>query len=605
MNPELDNPPAGSFKADVSAMLDLLGYQPRDFVMPVCLELCSTLFRLVTLMLFLPLIFGLLGGDFGRLDRFIPLSKVFSFDNPQLMIGALVSAILLASILSALFVFVATNMTSARTESARRLLSRNLIEAFLGYGQQYYDQVRFGTLVAKVAKLPFRATQLFGFISTLLSSVLAMVIYWIAMAWIAPVLAFMVLAALFLYLFVFSRLTLRTDTLGDQVADAEDNLVAVASDVILNLPLVRIFSAEKRVQSIFDDAEAELHSARLKETRTESVIKPLREVTTMLVLLGFALMASRFTHGLDISMVSRYIVFFLIFRRAMGHFSQVLSTPRRWDNTRRRFEVLFQMLDHSDKYVVPSGDQSYEGLGNRIELRNLTFAYASKEPVLQGVSASFPVGRRSIIVGTTGSGKSTLLRLLLRQYDCPANSIFVNDTDIRQINAHQWLNRVAYAGAHPQFFNDSIRNNLTLGRDSISDQQLIEAVSRASALDFIEQRSKGFDEIIGDQGTLLSSGEQQRLAMARLYLLTPDLVLLDEATSALDSVTETRILESIDEFVEERTLIMIAHRLSNLRKDDHVIVMQDGAVAEQGLKDDLLGANGEFSKLWAIHEGSY
>ena len=143
-----------------------------------------------------------------------------------------------------------------------------------------------------------------------------------------------------------------------------------------------------------------------------------------------------------------------------------------------------------------------------------------------------------------------------------------------------------------------------MGLQNTSAKALEGAATRASALGFIQERERGFEQTIGDQGALLSSGEQQRLALTRLFLLDAELVLLDEATSALDNATEAQILKSIDEFVVDRTLIMIAHRLSSLRAGDHVIVLQNGQVAEQGSRDELLAVNGYLSRLWLIHEGS-
>jgi len=585
-------------------MTGLIEVQARDFLLPGCLGVASTLLKLVTLLLFLPLVFGLLGGDFSRLDRILPLSSIFGSDDTQTMIWSLSSAILLAALLSGICEFAANMQVARRGEKARATISRKLINAYLRYGQQYFDLNRLGRILAKTARLPQRGEQLVRFLNTLFKAALALSLYLLVMAWFSPPLTLLVIVVLFIYQYAFNRVSAKIDTLDDLASDAEDEVSAVASDYILNLSLLQLTGAENQARRAFNEAEAVAHLARLEEGRVEAVINPLREMMTMVVILIFAVVTSKFIAFLDVEMVSRYIVFFLLFRRSMGHFSIILSAPLRWSNLQERFARLFELLRDDDKYVVPTGIEPFSGLGSGVDIRRLNFSYVGKSGVLQDVSLTIPTGQRTMIVGSTGSGKSTLFRLLLRQYDCPADSIFVNGTDIRALDTSQWLRHVAYAGAHPRFLNDTIRNNLTIGLQNIDEKALEAAAGKALALEFIQQLEHGFEQTIGDQGALLSSGEQQRLALARLFLLDAELVLLDEATSALDSVTEAQILQSIDEYAAGRTLVMIAHRLSSLREGDHVIVFRNGQVAEQGSRDQLLSAGGALARLWEVHEGS-
>ncbi len=584
-------------------MTKLIEVQPRDFLLPVCLGVAATLLKLMTLMLFLPLVFGLLGGDFSRLDRILPLSSIFS-SNPQVLVWSLAGTILIAALLSGLCEFAVNTLMDKRGEIIRGILGRKLIDAYMRYGQQYFDLNRFGTILSKTTRLPLRGEQYFKFLNTFFKAALALALYLLVMAWLSPLLTLLVLLVLFAYLYGFNLITAKLDTLDDRASDAEDEVVAVASDYIMNLSLLRLAGAENQAITAFSDADETAHLLRLEENRIEAVTNPLRELLTMTLILAVAVITSRFTANIDVEMVSRYIIFFLLFRRAMGHFSTILSAPGRWSRLRVKLARLVELLSEEGKFIVPSGSKPFPGLGSGVEVRKLNFSYAGKSEVLQNISLTIPAGQRTMIVGSTGSGKSTLFRLLLRQYDCPAGTIFVNGTDIRDLDTSQWLRHVAYAGAHPRFLNDTIRNNLTMGLQNTSAKALEDAATRASALGFIQERERGFEQTIGDQGALLSSGEQQRLALTRLFLLDAELVLLDEATSALDNATEAQILKSIDEFVVDRTLIMIAHRLSSLRAGDHVIVLQNGQVAEQGSRDELLAVNGYLSRLWLIHEGS-
>lgn len=587
--------------AQPGRMLNLLDVSMHDFILPACFGVGATILKLATLVLFLPLVFGLLGGDFSRLDRILPLSSFFPSGDTQAMIWSLSAVILLAAVLNGICSYIARTLVARRGQATRRTLSRKLIDAYLHYGQQYFDLKRFGGILAKTAKFPARGEQFFVFLNQLLQSVMALVLYLVVMAWISLPLTLLIVAVLFLYLYAFHVITNRFETLGDQVSDAEDEVVAVASDYILNLSQVRIAGAEEQARAAFRDVETSVYAARIEESRIEAVIDPLRDLLTMMVLLLVAIITSQFVQDIDVATASRFIIFFLLFRRAMSHFSTILSAPARWKKLQERFTKLFDLLSEEDKYIVPSGDRVFPGLGGGLEIRGLNFSYAGKPGVLQDLSLRIPAGQRTVIVGSTGSGKSTLFRLLLRQYDCPPGAIFVNGKDLRELDTRQWLQHVAYSGAHPQFFNDSVRNNLTVGLNGLSDEALEAAAEKALALDFIRELDGGWDHKIGDSARLLSSGEQQRLALTRMFLRDAELVLLDEATSALDSLTEARILKSIDEYSAQRTLVMIAHRLSNLRDSDHVIVLKQGRVAEQGNKDELLSSSGLLSRLWHVH----
>ena len=596
-------PSSGSgFRGDLEMFrsgLRLLNVRPGEFIAPTVLGLAATILKLATLVLFLPLVFGLFGGDFSRLDRIIPLSEVLPIENTQLLVGILSVTVLIVALARGACAYFASMLVSRRAEEARNLLSGKIIKSYLGYGQQYYDLRRFGHTVAAIRKLPNRGVRLFTFINKLLVSGAALMLYLTAMAWISLPLTVGVVVALVGYLFAFDAVKNRLDKLDDRVEEADDRLIAISSDYVLNLPLVRFAGAEEKVIDKFSQVHEAGHQARLEETHTKAVVGPVRDFMTIIVLLAFVIVAARFVGDVEVASVSRYIIFFLIFRRSMSHFTQILETPEKWKKLILGTRELFAVLDETDKFIVPAGACKYSGLGSGLELRSLSFSYAEKAPVLTGLSLKIPAGRRSVIVGATGSGKSTLFRLLLRQYDCPAASIFINGRDIRELETASLIHNIAFAGSHPMFFNDTIRHNVTFGLETkTGERELREAARKAMALDFIDALEHGFDETIGDLGTLLSSGEQQRLALMRVFLRDADLVLLDEATSALDSATEAGILAELRDFTKNRTLLMIAHRLSNLRPDDHVIVFSQGRIVEEGRRDDLLANNGELSRLW-------
>jgi ATP-binding cassette subfamily B protein len=259
--------------------------------------------------------------------------------------------------------------------------------------------------------------------------------------------------------------------------------------------------------------------------------------------------------------------------------------------------VVDEALDASDKLVVPSGTRPFTGLRRSLRVDGLTFAY-KRRAVLDGISLEIEAGRTSYVVGATGSGKSTLFKLWTRLYDCPPGSIFFDGVDIRELRTEDVLERVSYCPSRPLLFDDTIRRNVSYGLGDIDEAELWKAARQARLDDFLESLDAKLDEVVGPRGSQISVGESQRLALMRLFLMRPDLILLDEATSGLDSATEEEIWRELDGRFAGRTIVVIAHRLSMIPASSPVIVMNQGRVVEHGERDQLLAQDGEFARLW-------
>ncbi len=218
--------------------------------------------------------------------------------------------------------------------------------------------------------------------------------------------------------------------------------------------------------------------------------------------------------------------------------------------------------------------------------------------MLRDVSFDVRKGKMTAIVGPTGSGKSTLINLLMRYYDCPPGSIFIDGKDIRSFDLDSYLSRVALVSQETLLLHESLRNNIAYGLTNVSDEAVQQVVKQARLENFVAQLPNGLDTLIGDRGTRLSGGEKQRVSIARALIKGAEILILDEATSSLDSQTERLIQEAIDEAVQGRTSIVIAHRLSTIKHADSIVVLKDGALVEQGTLDELLALNGLFQRLW-------
>lgn len=235
-----------------------------------------------------------------------------------------------------------------------------------------------------------------------------------------------------------------------------------------------------------------------------------------------------------------------------------------------------------------------------IDLENISFYYTENEPVLNNITLHINAGEKVALVGASGGGKSTLVQVILGLYPPRSGTLSFNNVPVTEIGLDIVRQNVNTVLQHPAMLNDSVRNNLTLGRD-IEDNKLWQALSIAQLKDVIEELPLQLDSIIGKQGIRLSGGQQQRLAIARMIISDPKVVILDEATSSLDTATEKKLHIALKEFLENRTTIIIAHRLSAVKQADKVYVFEDGHIIEEGVHDTLINSNGLYSQLYNHH----
>jgi ATP-binding cassette subfamily C protein len=241
-----------------------------------------------------------------------------------------------------------------------------------------------------------------------------------------------------------------------------------------------------------------------------------------------------------------------------------------------------------------------EGKTVSVNIKDLHFSYQD-EPILNGINLSIKAGEKIALVGASGGGKSTLIQALIGLYPPNKGMIYFNDIPSNQIGLEVIREHVATVLQHPALFNDTIRANLTLGREA-SDKMLWQALEIAQLKDTVDELDHGLDTIVGRQGMRLSGGQRQRLAIARMIVANPSVVILDEATSALDSKTEHKLHRAMNKFLNGRTTIIIAHRLSAVKQADHVYVFEEGRICEQGEHATLINNNGLYAKLYGEYQ---
>jgi ATP-binding cassette, subfamily B, bacterial MsbA len=261
--------------------------------------------------------------------------------------------------------------------------------------------------------------------------------------------------------------------------------------------------------------------------------------------------------------------------------------------TERVFEIMRTVPDIRDK----KGAKILSRRKGTIEFKNVNFAYAPNEPVLKDLSFTLQAGEMAAFVGSTGAGKSTLLDLIPRFYDVTGGAILIDGYDVRDVTVESLRKRIGIVNQEILLFNETIRYNISYGDPERSVDEIESAARAAYAHDFIMVQPKGYETSIGDMGSLLSGGQRQRIGIARAILVEPAILMLDEAASALDAESEGRVQKAIEGLKGTRTILIVAHRLSTIRKADRVFVLEAGQIVESGTLSELMAKNGRFKQL--------
>jgi ABC-type multidrug transport system fused ATPase/permease subunit len=260
----------------------------------------------------------------------------------------------------------------------------------------------------------------------------------------------------------------------------------------------------------------------------------------------------------------------------------------------RVFEILDAQVDVDEPEVVaplPAGPIE-------VAFENVRFEYPGRPAVLDQFDLTLEANQVTALVGHTGAGKSTVANLAMRTYDVSAGTVQLSGVDIRELSLRELHDKVGHVAQDPFLFEGTVRDNLLLAKADATEAEIMNALEQACSKEFVDALPERLDTNIGEKGIRLSQGEKQRLTIARVLLKNPPFVILDEATASVDTITERKIQEALDRLVQQRTVLVIAHRLSTVRRADKIVVMEQGRIIESGTHDALIEQGGHYADLW-------
>lgn len=380
---------------------------------------------------------------------------------------------------------------------------------------------------------------------------------------------------------------------------------------LLNSRLSNNFSGILTIKSFtteedeLDRIRQESEAYRQSNERAIALSSAFVPLIRILILIGFSatlFFGGRAVAGGSLSVGSYSVLVYLI-QRLLWPLTRLGETL---DQYQRAMASTNRVMDLLDTPVAsPPGYRALptNQVRGEIVLRDVTFAYRDRPPVVEHLSLEIPAGKTIAIVGSTGSGKSTLVKLLLRLYEIQSGSITLDGIDLREIQLQDLRQAIGLVSQDVFLFHGSVWDNIIYGTPYAAPAEVIAAAKIAEAHEFIEQLPQGYETIVGERGQKLSGGQRQRLAIARAVLKNPPILILDEATSAVDNETEAAIQRSLEKITQNRTTVAIAHRLSTIRNADRIYVMEYGKLVEQGTHEALLAQGGIYASLWRVQEG--
>ena len=361
--------------------------------------------------------------------------------------------------------------------------------------------------------------------------------------------------------------------------------------------VVRVFNKEQDVLKEFEHDNQKLYESAWKSQFFSGMMMPIMQFVGNLGYVMVALLGGIFAIKGTIE-VGDIQSFFQYIRNFTQPIQQIAQVTNLLQSSAAASERVFEFLEEPEEELQPENPDSIEGLEGNVQFEHVKFGYNPDKIIVNDFSADVHDGQKIAIVGPTGAGKTTIVKLLMRFYDVNKGTIMVEGTDIRDITRESLRTSYGMVLQDTWLRSGTIRDNITMGREGFSDEQIIAAAKEAHSYSFIKKMPKGLDTYITEDGAGMSQGQKQLLCITRVMLDLPSMLILDEATSSIDTRTEQKIQNAFAKMMAGRTSFIVAHRLSTIQNADVILVMRDGHIIEQGNHETLLKQNGFYAKLY-------
>jgi subfamily B ATP-binding cassette protein MsbA len=532
------------------------------------------------------------------------ISGIIAQKGPLMALAFICGVIISTIFFKNLFLYLSYRFLAPMRNGVMTRLRGDLYDKVLQLPVGYFTEQRKGDLISRMSNDANEIEwSVMSTMEALIREPLNIIFYLSLMVFISPQLSLFLLIFLPVSAFIIGRVSRKLKRQSNEAQVVTGTAISILDETLGGIRVIKAFTAEALLAGRFHRVNRELNHLRNRINFRRDLASPLSEVLGVAVLCGILWFGGRLVltqqgDGLDADGFITYILFFTQIINPSKSLSSAFYNMRRGSAAIARIEAILKA-----PLVVeePAHPQPLTAFRDRIEFRNVSFSY-NDVPVLHNINLVLQKGKTVALVGSSGSGKSTLADLVPRFHDVTAGEILLDGVNIKNFRLHDLRSLMGIVTQEPILFNDTIAANIALGNPNASPAEIEAAARIANAHDFIIKKENGYATNVGDRGNKLSGGEKQRITIARAVLKNPPILILDEATSSLDTESERLVQDAINHLMQDRTSLVIAHRLSTVRHADEIVVLQQGHIIERGTHDELILKNGFYKRLVEMQE---
>ena len=514
----------------------------------------------------------------------------------MIMVAVIISIFLLKNLFAYWGMYFITFLRNGVLKDIRNAMYKKSLELPLSF----FSEKRKGDVISRMTSDVLEIQHSFlSILELVVREPLTIVFTIIAMFFLSTKLTIFVFLFIPIAGFIISKVGKSLKKSSQKASEEQGFFLSLIEESLTGLKVIKSFNAEPAFNEKFQNSTMEFYHLNNKILNRQNLSSPMSEflgIVTIAVLLVFGGHMVLVDQSLSGASFIAYIGMAYNILTPAKAISKASYSLKRGNAAAER---VLQILEEDNPIQSKENALEKDHFDTVVNLNNISFKY-DEEWVLKDFSLQVPKGKTVALVGQSGSGKSTIANLLTRFWDVNEGAIEIDGTDIRDIELRNLRNLMGLVTQDSILFNDSIKNNLKLGNENASDEEIIEALKIANAYEFVKELPEGIETNIGDAGNKLSGGQKQRLSIARAVLKNPPIMILDEATSALDTESEKLVQIALENMMLNRTSIVIAHRLSTIQKADWIVVMQKGRIVEQGTHESLLNLQGTYTKLVSL-----
>ena len=536
-------------------------------------------------------------GSYLKDSFYYKVSNLAQSDTPQSALLLVVALVIVTFLLKNLFNYLASYHMMHLRNGVLKDLRKTMYDKIISLPISFYSEKRKGDVMARMLGDVGEVQNSFFMLLELIvrepMTIIISIIFMFSISWKLTLFVFLFIP---IAGFTISKIGKSLKSQSSKAQFEGGYLISIVEESLSGLKVVKSYNAEPIFRNKFGGSVDRLLKLSNKIGKKNNLAGPLSEV------MGIITIAVLLYYGGSLVLVEKSIEgeVFLAF---MGLAYNILTPAKAISkasyavkNGIAAAERVFEILEHENTIDTKSDAIVKTDFNDKVTVENINFRYGD-ENVLKNFSIEVPKGKTVALVGQSGSGKSTIANLLTRFYDVQEGAVKIDGIDVRDMNIHSLRGMMGLVTQDSILFNDTIKNNILIGKPDATDDEIIDALKIANAFEFVNDLPDGIETNIGDAGGKLSGGQKQRLSIARAVLKNPPIMILDEATSALDTESEKFVQVALENMMQNRTSIVIAHRLSTIQKADNIIVMQKGEIVEQGTHAELMAKEGMYSKL--------